>query len=363
VAERFIVKAMGARALDESARRVPERATLTIVARPRQKPPAFRPGSVLGVVAPASPLYNRGDVARARAALKKLGFELKLGEHILDRRGYLAGQDAARAQDFMRVWCDPEVDGVLCMRGGYGSARIVDHLDYEQIASRPKVFVGYSDITTLHLALGQRANLVTFYGPMMRTFASPGDLSYIAPAFVRALTQTEPLGVIAPNPEDPWVETVNGGTVEAELVGGCLSVLANAIGTVDDFDWRGKIVFLEDVNEEPYAVDARLVQLLRAGKFEGVGGLVIAEHEGVEPREFRPAYPSTLSFEDVIDDLLRPLGVPTIYNLPLGHGVHLATVPLGVRARLDADAGRLEVLESGVIEPAPAPPRPATGSS
>jgi muramoyltetrapeptide carboxypeptidase len=122
-------------------------------------------------------------------------------------------------------------------------------------------------------------------------------------------------------------------------------------------------VFLEDVDEEPYSIDARLTQLLRAGKLDGAAGIVLAEHAGVGPREFRPAFPSTLSFEDVIDDLLRPLGVPTIYHLPLGHGAHLATLPLGVRARLDADLGRLEILEAGVTEAASASPGPGHDSS
>ncbi len=319
------------------------------MARQRRKPPILRPGAVLGVVAPASPVFNRGDIARASANLERLGVRLKLGQHVLDRRGYLAGEDATRAADFMSVWCDPEVDGVICLRGGYGSPRIVDRLDYPQIASQPKVFVGYSDISALHLAIGQRAGLVTFYGPMLNSFAHPeADTSYTAESFVRAVLREEPPGVIPPDPDDPWVETINGGTVEAELDGGCLTLLANALGTPDEPDWAGKIVFLEDVEEEPYTIDSRLVQLLRAGKFSGVAGLVIAEHAGVGPREFRPAFPSTLSFEDVIDDLLRPLGVPTIYHLPLGHGSHLATLPLGVRARLDADAGTLEILESGV---------------
>jgi muramoyltetrapeptide carboxypeptidase len=319
------------------------------VARQRQKPPILRPGAVLGVVAPASPIYNRGDIARAAAALERLGLKLKLGQHVLDRRGYLAGDDAVRAQDFLCVWCDPEVDGVICLRGGYGSPRIVDRLDYDEIARRPKVFVGYSDITSLHLALGQRSNLVTFYGPMLFNFAGPAArLGYTSQAFLRAVMCGEPLGEIERDPDDPWVETINGGLIEAELEGGCLSLLARSIGTRDDFDWSGKIVFLEDVDEEPYTIDSLLVQLLRAGKLQKVAGLVIAEHAGVAPREYKPAYASTLSLEDVIDDLIRPLGVPTIYRLPLGHGAHLATLPLGVRARLDANAGRLEILESGV---------------
>jgi muramoyltetrapeptide carboxypeptidase len=312
------------------------------------KPPALGPGATLGVVAPASPLYNRGDILRATAVLEGLGFQLELGPHIRDRHGYLAGDDAARAADLLSVWCDPAVDGVICLRGGYGSARIVDHLDMQALAARPKVFVGFSDITTLHLALGQRANLVTFYGPMLSTFASPKLSDYTRDGFLRAVCQTEPIGQLQPNPDDPWVETITGGVAEGELAGGCLSLLAGALGTRTAPVWRDKIVFLEDVEEEPWSIDAKLVQLLRAGAFEGVAGLVIAEHAGVRPRDYRPAFPSTLSFEDVIDELLRPLGVPTLYNLPLGHGTHLATLPLGVRARLDADAGRLEMLEAGV---------------
>jgi muramoyltetrapeptide carboxypeptidase len=321
---------------------------------PRVKPHRLVAGARLGVVAPASPLYNRGDVARAAALLAEHGLSLVLGRHCSDRHGYMAGDDAARADDFMRIWCDPDVAGVLCLRGGYGSARIVDRLDYRAIAASPKPFIGFSDITSLHLAIGKRANLVTFYGPMIISLARPpgsaaGCLSsYTLDGFIRALTDSEPLWLIPPNPDDPWVETIQPGTSEGELVGGCVTLLAGAVGTQDDFDWRGKIVFLEDVNEEPYKVDHCLNQLLRAGKFEGVAGLVIAEHAGVGPRDYKPSFPSTLSLEDVIDELIRPLGVPTIYNLPLGHGRHMATLPLGVQARLDADAKTLEILEGGV---------------
>jgi muramoyltetrapeptide carboxypeptidase len=322
----------------------------------RIKPHRLHAGARLGVVAPASPLYNRGDVARAAALLADHGFSLVLGRHCGDRHGYLAGTDDARADDFMQVWCDPQIAGVLCLRGGYGSARIVDKLDYAAIAANPKPFIGFSDITTLHLAIGQRANLVTFYGPMVISLARPlgsgaGCLSsYTLEGFVRAVTDAEPLWKIEPSPDDPWLETITSGVAEGELVGGCVTLLAGALGTRDDFDWRGKIVFLEDVNEEPYKLDHCLTQLLRAGKFDGVAGIVVAEHAGVGPREYKPSFPSTLSFEDVIDELLRPLGVPTLYNLPLGHGRHMATLPLGVRARLDADAKTLEVLEGGVSE-------------
>jgi muramoyltetrapeptide carboxypeptidase len=311
----------------------------------RRRPPRLGPGATLGIVAPASPLYNRGDLARAAAVLERLGFRVKPGRHVHDRHGYLAGADQARAEDFMQTWLDPEVDGVLCLRGGYGCMRMVDRLDYAALGARPKAFVGYSDVTTLHLALGHRANLVTFYGPMVVTLARPGVSAYTCDGLLRALTGQGPLGAIPPDPDDPWVETVTGGVAEGELAGGCLTLLAHALGTPDDVDWRGKIVFIEDVDEEPYAIDRCLTQLLRAGRLDGVAGIVVAEPADCRPREYRPAFPSTLSLEDVIDERIRPLGVPAIYGLPLGHGRHLATVPLGVRARLDADAGRLEVLD------------------
>ena len=249
---------------------------------------------MLGIVAPASPLYNRSDIGRARANLHRLGFEIKLGRHVLEQRGYLAGDDAARADDFMRVWSDPEVDGVLCLRGGYGCARIVERLDYERIAARPRVFVGYSDVTALHLAIGRRANLVTFYGPMLRSFVMPpgSEPSYTERGFARAVREARPLGGVEVDPDDPWVETITGGTAEGELVGGCLSLLASSVGTADDLDWAGKIVLLEDVNEEPYTIDGHLVHLLRAHKFEGVAGIVVGEHAGWDPasfgRRFRP---------------------------------------------------------------------------
>ena len=323
------------------------------------KPPVLRPGCALGVVAPASPVYNRGDLARGAVVLQQLGFSVVWGEHVRARHGYLAGDDQARADDFMRVWCDPRVDGVVCVRGGYGCARMLDRLDYAELATRPKPFVGFSDVTALHLALARRARLVTFYGPMISTLAQPRLSSYTRDAFVRALTSTAAPGVVQPNPDDPWVETITGGRVEGQLAGGCLTLLAHAVGTPDQPDWRDKVVFLEDVNAEPYEIDANLTQLLRAGVFDGVAGIVVGEHADCGPRAYRPAFPSTLSLEDVLDELLRPLGVPTIYNLPLGHGAHLATLPLGVRARLDADARQLDILESGVTEyPGRAPPGP-----
>jgi muramoyltetrapeptide carboxypeptidase len=311
----------------------------------RIRPPRLRAGATLGVVAPASPLYNRSDIARATRTLEALGFRVKLGAHVRDRHGYLAGTDAARAADFMAVWLDAEVDGVLCLRGGYGTSRMLDGLDWDALARRPKVFIGYSDITALHLALGRRANLVTFYGPMVISLARASLSAYTRDGLIRAVCGADPLGVIPRDPDDPWVETVTPGVAEGELVGGCLQLLANAVGTPEDVDWRGKVLFVEDVNEEPYAIDRNLTQLLRAGKLDGVAGIVVAEHVDCGPREHRPAFPSTLSLEDVIDERLRPLGVPTIYGLPLGHGRHLATLPLGVRARLDATAGCLELLE------------------
>lgn len=290
-------------------------------------------------------MFRRGDIARSARWFEQQGFRVRLGTSITARHGYLAGDDAARAEDFMGVWTDPGVDGIVCLRGGYGCERIVDRLDWAVIATHPKPFVGFSNVTALHAAFLARANLVTFYGAMASSFARSHPSPYTAASFLRALTSTDPLGHIPPSPDEPRVQTITPGVAEGLLVGGLLRVLVNQVGTPDDVDWRGCIVFFEEVDQEPWVVDANILALRRSGKLQGVAGIVVGEHTRCGPREYQPTFPSTLSLEEVFDELIRPLGIPTLYNLPLGHGAHHATVPLGVRARLDATAGTLEILE------------------
>jgi muramoyltetrapeptide carboxypeptidase len=311
------------------------------------KPPRLQPGATLGICAPASPIFGRGEISRGLATLHRLGFRTKLGPHARGRHGYLAGADRDRAADLQGLFEDPEVDGIMCLRGGYGSVRILEHLDFGRIARHPKVFVGFSDITQLHLALRRRCDLVTFYGPMVISLSRPQPSEYTIKVLLKAITGEEPIGAIPPNPDDPWLETLVPGQAEGEIVGGCLSLIADAIGTPEEIDTRDKIVFLEDVGEEPHRLDAHFNQLLRAGKLRDAAGIVVSELSDCAPRQHKPSFPSNLSADEVLEELLIPLGKPCLYGLPLGHGTHLATVPLGVLARLDADAQMFEVLERG----------------
>ena len=315
-----------------------------------QKPPRLQPGMTLGVVAPSSQVLERSTINRGVAALEAEGFRLVFAEHARDTRGYLAGQDADRADDLLAMLERDDIDGVLCLRGGYGAIRTANALQTPERRERlqalvgraPKAFIGFSDITIIHALLARELGWVSFYGPVLTSFAKPS--AYIRDAFRRALMATEPFE-IAPDPDDPYVETIAPGTAEGEIAGGCLALVVSLIGTPWEIDLRDKIFCFEDVHEEPYGIDRMLSQLLAAGQLQRCAGILIGEHADCAPK----GGGNTLGLEQVFDDLIRPLGIPTLYHLPIGHGKHIATLPLGVRARLDADAKTFTVLEAGVV--------------
>lgn len=314
-----------------------------------QKAPRLQEGMTLGVVAPSSPVLEHKDVHRGVAGLERLGFKLAFGAHARDSRGYLAGQDGDRADDFLEMLERDDIDAVICLRGGYGAGRTLNALNAPErrarlarLADRPaKAVIGYSDITMIHALIGRELGWTSFYGPVVTSFVRATD--YTVAGFRSALMATEPFDVL-PDPDDPYVETLVPGVVEAELAGGCLSLVTTTIGTPWEIDLRGKLFFFEDVHEEPYGIDRLLTHLIAAGKIQECAGIVIGEH--ADCRQRTPT--NTLGLGQVFDDLIRPLGIPTLYNLPIGHGKHQATLPLGVRARLDATAQTLRVLESGV---------------
>jgi muramoyltetrapeptide carboxypeptidase len=319
-----------------------------------QKPPRLRAGMTLGIVAPSSPVLDSHDVARGVAGLERLGFATAFAEHARDSRGYLAGRDGDRADDLLTMLERDDIDAIICVRGGYGAGRTLNALReparlarLRALAGRPaKAVIGFSDITMIHALLARELDWVSFYGPVVTSFkeASKEASDYTIAAFRRALMGTGPFEIL-PAPDDPYVATIAPGAVEAPLRGGCLSLLTTLIGTPWEPDLRDAICFFEDVHEEPYAIDRQLTHLLAAGKLQGCAGIVIGELADCRPRS--PI--NTLGLGDIFDDLLRPLGIPILYNLPIGHGKHLATLPLGVRARLDASAGTLRILEAGVV--------------
>jgi muramoyltetrapeptide carboxypeptidase len=236
------------------------------------------------------------------------------------------------------------VDVVQCFGGGYGSTQTIPFLDFDAIAENPKPFIGYSDITALHTVLRQRSGLATFYGPGLSGMGAKDRGDFTRNRLLRVLGG-DTTGEVPDDPDDPYTRPIRGGRATAPLVGGCLWLLLQSMGTPWEIDLAGSIFFFEDVDAPPWYIDGMLTQLTQAGKLEDVAGVVVGEMDKCDWREERPEWARTKSLEDVLEERLEPLGVPVLYKLPLGHGKHLATIPLGVTATLDADERRLTIDE------------------
>ncbi|MBU0929100.1 MAG: LD-carboxypeptidase [Spirochaetes bacterium] len=315
------------------------------------KPRRLQKGSTIRVVSPASGMWARSELWRGIEGLEALGFKVQAGKNAYLNRHYLAGGDAERASDLMEAFLDPEVDAVFCSQGGYGSARLFRSLDFDAIAANPKPFLGYSDITSLHLMLGRLSGLVTFHGPSASGFEKGYLTEYTRKAWEAAMQGDAPLGSIEMADPNAYLLKVTGGVAEGPIVGGNLTLVCSSLGTPFEVDTRGKILFFEELDTEPWIMDHMLTHLANAGKLRDAAGIVIGECNDCEPRKMDPGFHNQCSFEDLIFELLRPLGKPLIYGLPLGHGKDKATLPLGIEARLDAGAGTLELLETATIAP------------
>jgi muramoyltetrapeptide carboxypeptidase len=304
-------------------------------------------GGTIGVVAPASGFENRSEILRGVERWEARGYRVKLGEHVFDRDTYVAGDPSDRAADLMAMFADPEVDVVQTLQGGFGSAQTIPYLDFDLIGEHPKPFVGYSDITALHVAIRQHTGLATFYGYGLVGMGEKESTDFSRERLV-AVLRGNGRGEVPRDPDDPYVRAIRGGRVTAPLAGGCLWLLLQTMGTPWEVDLDGAIFFFEDFDAPPWYVDGMLTQLRQAGKLDGVRGVVVGDMEKCDWREGRPEWPRTRSIEDVLEYHLEPLGVPVLYKLPLGHGKHLAAIPLGVTATLDADASTLTIEHPGV---------------
>jgi muramoyltetrapeptide carboxypeptidase len=304
------------------------------------------PGGTIGVPAPAWPYQQRSDLLRGIEWWESRGYKVKLAEGIYHRHGYVAGSPEQRGKDITAMFADDDVDFVQCYDGGFGSAHAIPHIDFDVVRANPKPFMGYSDITALHVALHHHTGLVTFYGPLFTTPNHPKTKDFTRDSMMRALTHVGALGDVPRNPEDDYLRAFNGGKVTAELVGGCLWLLGQTIGTPWQIDPRGRILFFEDVQAPPWYVDGLLTQMVQAGILADVAGIVIGEMTQCDwTANVDHDWPGLLSTEDIFEQHLEPLGVPMLYGLPLGHGDHLATIPLGVTVTLDADSRKLTIDE------------------
>jgi muramoyltetrapeptide carboxypeptidase len=310
--------------------------------RPRLRtPPALRPGDRIAVVAPASPCAQQA-VRRGALELESQGFEVTVDDRVWAQAGgYLAGDAALRAAHLQEAFADPGIAGIVCTRGGYGSAQILPLLDADAIAASPKVFVGYSDITAVHTWLQQRCGLVSFHGPMLEgRFADA--TRYDRDSFVRAVSVTEPMGALVP----PGLEIWREGEASGLLVGGTITQLAASLGTPFAFDPPpGCVLFFDEVNERPYRLDRLLTQLVQAGIIGRASAIVFNELPGCdEPGgEVRGA--------DAVRRVLAGFGGPMLAGFPSGHtpGATM-TLPFGVHATVVARGRPALVIEEAAVE-------------
>jgi muramoyltetrapeptide carboxypeptidase len=303
-------------------------------------------GGTIGVAAAASPYDSRSDVLRGVEWWAARGYRVKLGDGIWDRDDYVAGDPRRRADDLNTLFADPEVDVVQALQGGFGSAQTIPFLDFDLIAENPKPLLGYSDLTALHVAIRQRSGVATIYGYGLMGVGANDTTSFSTDRLLEVLRHGG-AGEVPHDPDDPWVRTLHGGRVTAPLVGGCLWLLMQTMGTPWEIELEGAILFFEDTHTPPYYLDGHLVQLAHAGKLEQLAGVVVGQMDKSDYGDLRPVsdWARSRTIEDVLEERLGSLGIPAIYGLPLGHTKHLAAVPLGVICTLDADARTLTVDE------------------
>ncbi|HSF39376.1 MAG TPA: LD-carboxypeptidase [Thermoanaerobaculia bacterium] len=320
-------------------------------ARPRAivRPGRLRPGDTVGLVNPAGAVWEPVNVEIVAESLAALGFKTKRGANLLARRGYFAGTDEQRAADLNALFADPEVRAIHCVRGGWGSARLLPLLDWPTIAKNPKILLGYSDITTLLLALHAKTGLVTFHGPVGASQWNPWSVGWMK----RVLQEGEAVTFenLKEIDEDDLtvvenrVQTLHPGTARGRLLGGNLTVLTSLVGSdyLPDFD--NCILFLEDVEEAPYRIDRMLTQLRLAGILQKARAVIWGNCSDCRPG----AGFGSLTVSEVLEDHIRPLGVPAWQGAMIGHIDRQFTLPIGIEVEADATTGTLRMVEPAVV--------------
>lgn len=317
--------------------------------RPLIKPRRLAEGDLVGLVAPASPVFEPSEILEGQRALEKLGYRVRLGRHIGRKWAYLAGSDAERAEDLMAMYQDPEVRAIFVIRGGYGTIRMLPLLDYGLIRANPKILIGYSDITSLHLAIHKLAGVVCFHGAVATSTFNDYSTRYLKATLGRA----EPVGRIEtpPNalPLTIWPERAPE-VVRGPLTGGCLTLVCATLGTPYEIETAGRVLFLEDAGEEPYDIDRMLTQLRQAGKLAAAAAILLDRMASCTPKEYQPAFENTLSLEEVIQDRLGDLGLPVIYGLSIGHVANKPVMPLGITAAVYKKEATFALEEAAVTK-------------
>ncbi|MDZ8053323.1 MAG: LD-carboxypeptidase [Aulosira sp. ZfuVER01] len=302
------------------------------------KPPRLQIGDTVGLISPAG-IVDLEDVEAAQRNIADLGLKVKLGKHILNRYGYLAGKDRDRAADLNAMFADKSVKAIIAMRGGWGCNRILPLLNYANIRSHPKILMGYSDITSLLLAINARSRLITFHGPVATSTWNQFTVDYVK----RILFAGEAVTMENPTTKEVQFSTVVPGKAKGKLVGGNLSVLAAMVGSPYLPVWNQNILFLEEIGEDVYRVDRMLTQLKNAGILNRIAGLIFGQCTncslGDEPN---------FTLTQVLQDHILPLNIPSWYGSAIGHIKDKFTLPVGVQVEINANTGIIQMLEPSV---------------
>ncbi len=313
------------------------------------KPHKLKSGDKLAIVAPGS-YISEEELQDSIKNLNQLGFETTFSEKVLLQSGYFAGTDKDRAQDLMEKFSDKSVNGIVCARGGYGCSRILPMLDYDIIRANPKVLIGYSDITALLYGIYQKSGLITFHGPVgTSTFND-----YSVDNFKRVLINPERNEAFknstSSDDENVYgVTSIVKGKGKGRLVGGNLSIMVSLIGTEYDVDYSNKIIFIEEIGEEPYRVDRMLTQMIQTDKLKDAAGVMMGIFRNCEGKQKDPSFSKTFTLMEVFKDRLSSLKIPVVYGMSFGHVKDKFTVPFGALAELDADKQTFTLLEKAVI--------------
>lgn len=309
------------------------------------KPSHLKKGDLIGLISPASTPDNLERINEGVKYFERLGYRVKVGKNVGKYRGYLAGTDEERLEDLHSMFVDKDVKAIFCVRGGYGTIRLLDKINFNLIKKNPKIFVGYSDITALQLAIFQKTGLVTFSGPMAAVDFAGEVNQFTEEVFWRMVTSTKPIGKFK-NPEGERICCLNKGEAKGILLGGNLSLVVSLLGTPYLPKFEKAILFLEEVEEKPYRIDRFFAQMKLAKIFDKVSGIVLCNFTDCEETDPNK---KSLSLNDVIGDYFEKLNKPVVYNLVYGHINPKNTIPIGVKASIDCKKCAVEIIESCVV--------------
>lgn len=305
------------------------------------KPPRLKEGDTVAITSPAGACWDEKTITSFTKTLESFGFKVVLGKTLKEKCGYFAGPDELRARELNEFFADKSVKGIFCAKGGWGCARLLDKIDFDLIRKNPKVLIGFSDITTLLIAIYAKTGLVTFHGPV----GNSGWNDFSAGSFRGVVMKGEKINFQKGPKEEDKIVTINKGSCKGTLVGGNLAVIAGIVGSSYLPDWKDKILFLEEAKEEPYRIDRMLTQLKLAGILDALSGFIFGKCVKCEAEEPQKAF----TFMEVIEQHIRPLGIPAFYGAMTGHIENKWTLPVGGAVSMNAETGTVTLAEPAVL--------------